>query len=202
MACLGRFTVYALAVAVPLAMGSAAHARGTIGNDSYVEGGLVLYPDWGSQDFIGPEVRGRVAVNDNWFALGGFQYLTDDNDITTFHIGGAFRLNPDGQEEVELWVGPTIEYQEQEHDFVDPVTGNTRTASEDDLALGVRGGVRFAATQQLELNGEVRLVTGDFDYLGLMGQANYALNAGLDVYGRLDSYDGELGLGGGVRYSF
>ena len=194
-----RLAACAAVLAAPLAFASAAQAE--LANDTWVEGGLVLYPSVGNQDFIGPEVRGRVAVAEDWFVLGGLQYLTDDIDLTTAHVGAAYRFPRLAQPDLEFWAAPTLEYNHWEF-RTRRADGTRRTGSESDLALGARGGIRYALDEAIEFSGELRLVTGDLDYIGLAGQMNYALDRNLDVYGRLDSFDGELGLGGGVRFSF
>ena len=188
-----RLAACAAVLAAPLAFASTAQAE--LANDSWVEGGLVLYPSAGSiarsQDFIGPEVRGRVAVADDWFAYGGMQYLTDDVDFMTMHGGGAYRFPQLAQPDLEIWAGAGLEY-----------ARFSNGGSHSDVGLGLRGGARYAVDERIELAGDIRVVTGDFDYVGLAGQMNYALSSDLDVYGRLDIFDGELGLGGGVRLNF
>jgi hypothetical protein len=46
--------------------------------------GLALYPSFESQNFIGIDTRGSLAINDQIFAFGGLKYLTDDIGL----IGG------------------------------------------------------------------------------------------------------------------
>ncbi len=168
-------------------------------NYDYVEGGITLYPSVGSQDYIGPEFRASYGITDEWFAFGGLQLLSDDVDLTTWHVGAGYRIPIDA--DTEAWVGPTLEYQEWEVSFTN-FFGDTTTSGVDDTAIGVRGGVRTRISDELQLAGEARLVTGDFDYFGLNGKALFALTPDLDAYGMLDLYDGELGFGGGVRFNF
>ena len=120
---------------------AAAGAQGL--NYNYVQGGFGFYPNAtaADQDWIGLDATGKVAITENVFALGGFQYLTDDIDYTTFHAGGGYRVGLDPS--TDLWGGATIEYQ----DF-DP--------GGDDTSLGLRGGIRHQLNQDLELAAEMR----------------------------------------------
>ncbi|MFV8836600.1 hypothetical protein ACNSTU_16690 [Aquisalimonas sp. APHAB1-3] len=164
---------------------------------NYVDGGLALYPSAdNSQDFAGLDANGRFAVTDDVFVLGGFQYLTDDIDYTAFHVGGGYRfaIDPD----TDMWGGLTIEYQE----FDWPGSQAFGVGSFDDTSLGLRGGVRHRLNQDLELSGEVRIVTGDLDYVGFRGTVQYFLQEDLGLVGSVDIFDGNLGLIGGARVSF
>lgn len=164
---------------------------------NYVEGGLALYPSAdNNQDFVGLDANGRFAVTEDIFVLGGFQYLTDDIDYTSFHVGGGYRFAIDPS--TDLWGGLTIEYQE----FDWPGSQGLGGGSFDDTSLGVRGGVRHRLNQDLELSGELRLVTGDLDYVGFRGSVQYFLRQDLGLVGSVDVFDGNLGLIGGARFSF
>lgn len=156
---------------------------------NYVQGGWAFYPDAdpGDQDFVGLDAEARAALNEDFFLLGGFQFLTDDVDYTTFHVGGAVRLPLDPR--TDLWGGATIEHQ----DF-DP--------GRDDTSIGLRGGVRHMLRDDVELSGALRVVTGDADYVGLRGTATYYVRPDLALSGAVDIFDGDPGLIGAVRFMF
>lgn len=168
---------------------------------NYVQGGVAFYPSAdlsaGSgldQDFIGLDADARLAITDDVFVLGGFQYLTDDVDYTAFHVGGGYRFALDPS--TDLWGGLTIEY--QEFDFSSGFGGS----SVDDTAIGLRGGVRHQLNPELELAGSLRVVTGDGDYVGLRGTATYYMRPDLGFFGSLDIFDGDPGLIAGARFTF
>jgi hypothetical protein len=183
-------------------------APGFVSADSisynYVDGGFAYYPSFGNQDFFGIDATGSLAVTKDVFIFGGLKYLTDDVDLTAFHVGGAYRVEvaPD----VDVYGGLTLEYQEVETRvvFFNPITSQIeqRTDSRSDTSLGLRGGVRARVNEQLEIGGQVRLVTGDWDYFGVSGYGQYFLSPNLGLVGELDSYDGELGVIGRIRYNF
>ncbi len=166
-------------------------------NYNYVQGQLAWYPSAdlakSSQDYLGIDMRGSYQILPDYpefFAFGELQYLTDDADLTNFHFGGAYR--GEIHEQTDFYGGLTIEYTKFDWDNGD----------DSDIALGLRGGVRHILTPDWELGGQLRLITGDYDYVGLRGNAQYALQENLGLVMELDLYDGELGFQGGVRYNF
>jgi len=169
---------------------------------NYVDGGLAFYPSFNGQDFFGIDATGSVAVTPDVFVFGGLKHLTDDLDLTAIHLGGAYRVEvaPD----VDVYGGLTLEYQKVEATFrfLDGDGLRRVTASFSDTALGLRGGIRARINEEVEIGGQVRLVTGDLDYFGISGYAQYFLSPNLGLVGEVDSYDGELGLIGRVRYNF
>lgn len=160
-------------------------------NYNYVQGGFGLYPSAtdADQDFIGLDANARLALTEDVFLMGGFQYLTDDFDYTTFNVGAGYRFALDPS--TDIWGGAGIEYQEF-----------SNGASSDDVSLGLRGGLRHRLNPDLELSGSVRVVTGDFDYVGFRGTAQYFLRPDLSLVGAFDVFDGDPGLIAGARFAF
>lgn len=159
-------------------------------NYNYVDAGLAFYPDFEDETFFGLDATGSFAITPDVFVFGGMKYLTDDVDLIAFHIGPGYRFALDAR--TDIYGGLTLEYQEVDYD----------NGSEDDTALGVRGGLRHRLTQELELGGQIRAVTGDFDYVGFSAYAQYFVRRDLGLIGELDVYDGNLGLIGKVRFAF
>lgn len=158
---------------------------------SYLEGGFAFYPDFESQDFIGLDTRGSVALHENIFAFGGLKFLTDDVDLTAVHAGGGLRHGLDRN--TDIWGGLTMEYQEYDWD---------RGGEVDDTGLGFRAGIRHQLNNDLEIGIGGRVVTGDLDYVGATGTARYAIEPDFKVFAELDVYDGEPGVIGGVTFEF
>lgn len=187
-----------------LAAGLIAAPLGASGQDlsyNYIQGAAAFYPSFENQDFIGVDVRGSVSLMEDFFVFGGMQFLTDDIDLTTVHAGVGYRQPL--MDRTDVWGGVTLEYQEFESEFVDPGTGQTLiSASEDETSVGFRAGVRHLLTDEFEVAGEARYVTGDLDYFGIKGTAQYFLNEQVGLIGELDLYDGELGAIVGGRLSF
>lgn len=158
-------------------------------HDSYVQGAWAFYPDAdpGSQDYLGLDAEARLGLTEEFFLLGGFQYLSDDVDYSTFHGGGALRIGVDAR--TDVWGGATVEYQE-----FDP--------GRSDTSIGLRGGVRHRLNDALALEGSVRVVTGDADYVGVRGTAVYNIRPGLALSGAVDVRDGDPGFIGGARFRF
>lgn len=157
-------------------------------NYNYVEGGLGIWSPSG-QTFIGPDLRASFAATEDIFIYGGFRFLTDDIDYTNFHVGAGYRFGIN--DKTDIWGGANIEYQKF-----------SNGGSISDTGIALRGGIRHQLNNELELGGSLRLVTGDFDYLGLNGHARYKLADNLDFKGELDIQDGDLGLFAGVTYYF
>ena len=155
-------------------------------NYTYVEGGLGILDGDFSQTYIGPDLRASYLINENVFAFGGLRLLTDDFDYTNFHVGAGYRQAIDAR--TDWWAGASLEH--QDYDF------------SDDTAPAFRGGIRHQFSDEIELGASARLVTGDFDYFGLTGQARYKLQEDLSLTGEVDLQDGNLGLFGGVTYFF
>ncbi len=158
---------------------------------NYLEGGIAFYPDFDSQDFIGLDTRGSVALHKNIFAFGGFRYLTDDVDLTALHAGAGYRHGLDSR--TDLWGGLTVEYQEFDWD---------RGGDVDDTGLGFRAGLRHQLNNDLEVGISGRVITGDLDYVGFTGTARYAIEPDFKLFAELDVYDGEPGILGGVTFEF
>lgn len=158
---------------------------------SYLEGGLAIYPDFESQDLLGLDTRGSVALHENIFAFGGLKFLTDDVDLTALHAGGGYRHGLDRN--TDLWGGVTVEYQEYEWD---------RGGDIDDTGLGFRAGIRHQLNNDLEVGIGGRIVTGDLDYVGFTGTARYAIEPDFKLFAELDVYDGEPGVIGGATFEF
>ena len=155
---------------------------------NYVKGSLCIYPDADyDQSFMGVELQGSYLITPEIFALGGLQYLTDDFDLTAIHAGAAYRYGLDNK--TDIYGGLTIEHQDYDGVF-------------DDTALGLRGGIRHILNADWELGGQLRIVTGDLDYVGMRGTARYFIDEDLSLVGEVDVYDGDLGLLGGITYNF
>lgn len=158
---------------------------------NYLEGGLAFYPDFDSQDYIGLDTRGSVALHENIFAFGGLKFLNDDVDLTAMHVGGGARHGLDAR--TDIWGGLTMEYQEFDRD---------RGGDVDDTGLGFRAGLRHQLTNDLEVGAGGRVVTGDLDYIGFTGTARYAIEPDFKLFAELDVYDGEPGILGGATFEF
>lgn len=162
---------------------------------TWVQGGLALYPSFGngagggSQDFIGLDSAANFAITEEIFILGGIQLLTDDVDFTTIYAGGAYRLPLDPR--TDLWGGLSLEYQE---------FSNGSTV--DDTSIAFRGGLRHRLSEEWEVGGQLRVVTGDLDYVGVRGTARYFFRDGIALLGEVDILDGNLGLIGGGTITF
>ncbi|SFC38815.1 hypothetical protein SAMN05660443_2469 [Marinospirillum celere] len=175
----------------------ASHSFAQTPSYNYVEGGLALYPGAtdADQTFIGPTGRGAMELEeltgiDNLFAYGGLTYLTDDFDYTNFHAGIGYAHFLDAQ--TSVWGGGNIEYQKLSFSGF----------SSSDTSIALRGGIRHQLNQDLEVGGGLRLVTGDWDYLGLSGTARYQLQDNLYALAEVDIWDGDVGVIGGVGMTF
>lgn len=166
-------------------------------NYNYAEGGIALYPSAtaADQSFIGLSGRGAAELDnvtnvDNLFAFGGLTYLTDDLDYTNFHVGLGYAHLIDNQ--TSIWGGGNIEYQKFS------ISG----FSSSDTSIALRGGVRHQLNPDLEVSGGLRVVTGDWDYLGLTGTTRYQLQDNLYAIGEIDIWDGDLGFMAGIGATF
>lgn len=109
-------------------------------------------------------------------------------------LGAGYRFGIN--DKTDIWGGANIEYQK----YLLP--SSLWGGSANDTSIALRGGARHQLNDELEVGGSLRLVTGDFDYLGLNGHARYKLADNLDFKGELDIQDGDLGLFAGVTYYF
>lgn len=167
----------------------------------YVDVGLSLYPSADSQTWLGPKVRGSMAINEDVFVFGEFSYLTDDVDLTNLVAGGAYRFELDPK--TDLWGGVGLSYSNVSAPRVcEPISGVCYSTSHNDTALGLFGGLRHQKNSDLELAGTLRMITGDFDYVGLTGTARYAMDENWTLVADLDLFDGDLGVFGGVHFRF
>lgn len=184
-----------LILAGVLVSGSAAAELGY----TYAEAGLAMLSADGDQTYVGFDLRGSYLVNENIFAFGGFRMLSDDADYTNWHLGGGYRHALDAK--TDVWGGASLEYQEIEVEYCFRFSGCS-SASADDTAPALRGGLRHELNDKIEVGASARYVMGDFDYLGLTGQGRYKLQENLSLTGEVDLQDGDFGLFGGVTYFF
>jgi len=186
-------------LAVGLALPLAATAQDL--NYNFIQGGAAFYPSFEDQDFFGLDAKGSFLVTDDIFVFGGVKFLTDDVDLTAAHIGAGWRYPL--ARNTDVYGGVSLEYQDVEATIIDPDSLTAiGTASEDETSVGVRGGLRHMLTDDFEVAGEVRLVTGDMDYFGVTGTAQYFLTEQIGLIGEIDIYDGEMGVIGGARFNF
>ena len=196
---IGR-VVTALVLVLPA---SAALAQGP--SYSLAEAGLALYPSFENEPAIGADVRVSKALNTDYFAFGGFKALTGDVEVTALHAGAGYRHPLDHR--TDAWAGLTAEYQEIQVESCETNTlqGNTRVCSDvstDDVAPGLRGGIRRQVHRDLEIGASARLITGDMDYLGLTATGRYRWQQNIHVLAEADFYDGNFGLIGGLSVPF
>jgi len=158
----------------------------------YLEAAAAVYPSFDGQDYIGLDLRGSKqldTLDKNLFTYGGVKLLTDDVDLTAFHVGGAYRFVL--EDLTHAWAGMSLDYQKF-----------SNGGSDSDLAFGLRGGVRHQASDDLELGASLRLISGSYDYLGLTGTLRHHWQDDLSWLLEADLYDGNLGLVGGIHYAF
>lgn len=166
-------------------------------NYNYVEGGLgILIPS--GQTLIGPDIRGSFAINKDIFIYGGFRFLTDHTDYTNMHLGAGYRFAIN--KKTDVWGGANLEYNKIETCWSYWYTSGCHSNNYTSIAL--RGGARHQINDKLELGTTLRLVTGNYNYLGVNGHVRYKLAKSLDFKGELDIQDGDLGLFAGVTYYF
>ena len=169
-----------------------------------LETAVASYPNFEDEFTLGVVLRGAALVHQDWLALGGITALEGDNSLVAAHAGGAWRHVLDAS--TDLWAGATLEYQDFEGEvcgFTDLNQGNTcRTESVDDVAPGLRAGIRHQFHRDLEGEVGARYVTGDLDYLGFTATGRYRWLGDMDILAEVDFYDGNFGLIGGVSLRF
>ena len=173
-------------------------------NGNHVEGGGALYPNFESELTLGGLFRLRQMANDAWFGFGGVLALRGDTELLAMH-GGAGYLHP-LDAATDLWGGPSLEYQDL---TVEDCAFNAQqqenvcsSASEDDVSIGLRGGIRHRFHRQLEGEVGARLVTGDLDHVGLSAAGRYLWQNNMSVLAEIDFYDNNFGVLGGLSFAF
>ena len=191
-----------LALLVLLAA-SVVHAQGP--SYSFAEAGLALYPNFESERLIGADFRVSKALNSEYFAFGGFKALSGDVEVNALHAGAGYRRPLDHQ--TDVWAGLTAEYQDIQVERCQAATfPNTGTVcndvGSDDVAPGLRGGIRRQVHRDLQVGASARLITGDLDYLGLTATGRYRWQQDIHVLAEVDFYDGNFGVVGGLSIPF
>lgn len=171
---------------------------------SFAEAGVALYPNFESETLLGAQVRGSQTLTTEWFMFGGLKALTGDIDVTAIHGGGGYRYSMDHR--TDVWGGLTLEHQEVqiERCVTNTFQGTTSCsdASTDDVAPGLRGGIRRQLHRDLEIGAGARYISGDMDYLGFTGTARYSWQRNVSVLAQADFYDGNFGVIGGLSLRF
>ena len=153
---------------------------------NYAELGLAVY-DADGQTPIGPDFRASASLNENVFLYGGLRILSDDIDYTNLYAGAAYRHGLNTQ--TDLWGGANLEYQD-----VEVCAGLGGCASDDETSLALRGGVRHQLDSKVEIGAHLRIITGDYDYVGYTGYGRFKASDNLSLKAELDVQDGDLGL--------
>jgi hypothetical protein len=156
----------------------------------YVEAALLL------GDFDGLRGSGTLHITGPWIGLGRLDYLTEDEgstDVDLFLLSGGVGYVHTVEEELDFIGSAELELG---HIEVDTPGGD---ADDDELGLRFRGGVRFQASDVIELDGGLSFSTIFDDELGLDGQVLYAFKEGLSGFVGLDIRDETLAMIG-VRF--
>lgn len=171
---------------------------------SFAEAALALYPNFESERVIGADFRASKALSTEYFAFGGFKALAGDVEVNALHAGAGYRHPLDHR--TDVWAGLTAEYQDiqVESCVTDPVRQRRvcRDAGSDDVAPGLRGGIRRQVHRDFQVGASARLVTGDLDYVGLSATGRYRWQQNIHVLAEVDFYDGNFGLIGGLSVPF
>ena len=157
----------------------------------YAEAALLL------GDFDGVRGGGSLHITGPWIAVGRLDYLTEDEgntDVDLFLLSGGVGYVHTVKDELDFIGSAEIEFG---HAEIDSPGGD---GDDDELGLRFRGGVRFQATDVIELAGGVSLSTIFDDDLGLDGQALYAFNERLAGFVGIDIREDTIGMIG-VRFN-
>lgn len=171
-----KFPAKTTAAALLLPLSALAH------NYNYLEGGYVNR-DYGPEDDSGFRIAGSGLVHDNVALIGEY---TNVGRLDTISAGAIYRAPISNY--IDINVGATFEH-------VD-------AGPWDDSGYGLRGGVRWQLTRNLELHPEVRYVDigpGNDTSLRLAGL--FGVTPELDLQAALQGGDDDR-LELGVRYNF
>ena len=147
-------------------------------------------------DFDGVRGDGSMHIQGPWIAVGRLDWMTEDEgstDVDLFLLSGGVGYVHTLEEKLDLIGSAEIEYGHAEFD------SPGGSGDDDDFGLRIRGGVRFQATNELELAGGLSLSTIFDEDVGLDGQALYAFNENLSGFVGLDIRDDTVGVIG-VRF--
>ena len=129
-----------------------------------VEGGGALYPNFESELTLGGLFRGHSMLDEDWFGYAGVLGLEGDTQLIALHAGAGCRHPLDAA--TDIWGGPSLEYQDltvEECAFSVQQGGNIcSSVSEDEISIGMRGGVRHRFHRQIEGEVGAWVITGDW----------------------------------------
>lgn len=187
-------SLIALTLAPALASSIAPDSMGTepgTANFNYTYGEFdvcFVDPDYaGSDSEIGFQLLGSVRVYRDLFVRASYLDVGGDADLSLFKVGAG-------------WAFPVQKGLDAYGLFQ---IGRVDVGSADDTGWLLEGGVRYAATEKLELNGLIEVVDFEDTELGLGAGARYSftsqLSAGLN-FETISDFANIVYLG--VRYEF
>ena len=142
-------------------------------------------------DFDGQRLEGSFELDGPWIAVGRLAFL-DDLTILSVGAGYVHSVDADGMDGLDL-IG-TVELEYADIDVID----------EDEFGVRLRGGARYAATNEVELFGGVSysstLEDADQDF-GFDIGALYNIDTDWSAFAEVDFAE-ETQVGLGVRYYF
>lgn len=156
----------------------------------YLEGAFVL------GDFYGLQANGSYHLNGPWLALGRFEYLTDERgntDIDLFLFSGGVGYVHTLEDRLDLIGSAELQIG---HAAFDSPGGS---GDDDDVGLRLRGGLRYKAADQIDLEGGLSFATIYDEDLGLDGKVLYAFDEKLSGFVGFDIRDDTFATVG-VRY--
>lgn len=156
--------------------------------------------DWDVDAFSG---EGSFALDEHIFLRGGLS-IYDGDDIDGKRIYGGVGFHTPLQSGLDFVGSADIIYDDYDFDQTVCFMGSCVTAEgdDDDIGFELRGGVRHATTEQLELSGGLTYIDVYDDDLGLYGQGLFKLNSQVDVGARVVFGGDRENIGIFGRYNF
>lgn len=151
----------------------------------------------GGLDIDAANAEGALALSPNLFARGSLSLYDGDvdrgrfrgnDDTDGYRLSAGLGYHTPLAQRLDLVVSGDIIRDDHDHD--------------DELGFAVRGGVRHATTDRLELSGGLFYEDIYSDEVGLYGEALYQVNRPIDVGARINLSDDLTSLGVFARYNF
>ncbi|WP_290523830.1 hypothetical protein [Alcanivorax sp.] len=157
--------------------------------------GQLAYDRWdvdGDWDADALSAEGSFGLDEHLFVRGALRFYDGDYDIDGKQLSGGIGFHTPLQQGLDFVTSADIIYDDRDHRFGD----------DDDVGFEIRGGVRHATTDKIELSGGLTYLDLYDDDLGVYGEGLFKATPAVDIGARVVVAGDRDTIGVFGRYNF
>ncbi|MEE3319907.1 MAG: hypothetical protein VX258_04375 [Pseudomonadota bacterium] len=157
--------------------------------------GQLAYDRWdvdGDWDADALSAEGSFGLDEHLFVRGALRFYDGDYDIDGKQLSGGIGFHTPLQQGLDFVTSADIIYDDRDYRFGD----------DDDVGFEIRGGVRHATTDKIELSGGLTYLDLYDDDLGVYGEGLFKATPAVDIGARVVVAGDRDTIGVFGRYNF